>query len=642
MLVTIVLQARFLIGLAVFLLAVAVDRRHSFAGTKFLVPVGLVLMAVEVAWATWDYRIVHTIGNATLGICYALWIAQQFKHPAVYRPAAYLIGTGLILAIGVDLAQRFGAELFNGASVLVAIVVSAGAYAAITILLWGVSGVVGQRAPAAAYVRDLVVTALIPQFLVLPATGYELPISAVLLLLSYAAHLIVPIGHLIVAANQRENTLHQLEDNVESLLRFLSTVGDAMRNHADPQIVLSYIVSNVIEATGAESGAVLLVDEYEDVLTLRETQGIFPPPFEVPDVVKGKLGAVERFFQSQRIPLGETVLGQVAASAQPVYIPNAAKDERLKHNWAKDACYISSLVVVPLLQEDRVYGVLGLANRSGKLFGESDFERTRMYGEYASMTLSNLFNYLEMLEKREIEGQVNVAADIQQRLLPRRMPRNQSVDVFSFSQPAKGVSGDYYDVLAVDRSGTIGVLICDVAGKGVPASLVMVMIRTIVHLVASSRRDAKTILKWVNLGVTGTVEVDRFATMSFMTYNPQTRTLQYSNAGHHPALVRRADGAITAIDTSGLPIGLERDTDFAMETVELSSGDAVLLYTDGIIEAMNSDGEQFGVERLKTMFQTHGTGNSEQVVHTLTEEIESFVGRAQQHDDQTLIVLRIP
>ena len=642
MLVTIVLQARFLIGLAVFLLAVAVDRRHSFAGTKFLVPAGLVLMAVEVAWATWDYRIVHTIGNAAIGICYALWIAQQFKHPAVYRPAAYLIGTGLILAIGVDLAQRFGAELFNGASVLVAIVVSAGAYAAITILLWGVSGVVGQRAPAAAYVRDLVVTALIPQFLVLPATGYELPISAVLLLLSYAAHLIVPIGHLIVAANQRENTLHQLEDNVESLLRFLSTVGDAMRNHADPQIVLSYIVSNVIEATGAESGAVLLVDEYEDVLTLRETQGIFPPPFEVPDVVKGKLGAVERFFQSQRIPLGETVLGQVAASAQPVYIPNAAKDERLKHNWAKDACYISSLVVVPLLQEDRVYGVLGLANRSGKLFGESDFERTRMYGEYASMTLSNLFNYLEMLEKREIEGQVNVAADIQQRLLPRRMPRNQSVDVFSFSQPAKGVSGDYYDVLAVDRSGTIGVLICDVAGKGVPASLVMVMIRTIVHLVASSRRDAKTILKWVNLGVTGTVEVDRFATMSFMTYNPQTRTLQYSNAGHHPALVRRADGAISAIDTSGLPIGLERDTDFAMETVELSSGDAVLLYTDGIIEAMNSDGEQFGVERLKTMFQTHGTGNSEQVVHTLTEEIESFVGRAQQHDDQTLIVLRIP
>lgn len=642
MLVTIVLQARFLIGLAVFLLAVAVDRRHSFAGTKFLVPVGLVLMVVEILWATWDVRIVHTIANVVLGICYALWIAQQFKHPAVYRPAAYLVGAGLILAIGVELAQRFGVELFNGATVLVAIVVSVGAYAAITILLWGVSGVVGQRAPAAAYVRDLVVTALIPQFLVLPATGYELPISAVLLLLAYAAHLIVPIGHLIVAANLRESTLHQLEDNVESLLRFLSTVGDAMRNHADPQIVLSYIVSNVIEATGAESGAVLLVDEYEDVLTLRETQGIFPPPFEVPDVVKGKLGAVERFFQSQRIPLGETVLGQVAASAEPVYIPNAAKDERLKHNWAKDACYISSLVVVPLLQEDRVYGVLGLANRSGKMFGESDFERTRMYGEYASMTLSNLFNYLEMLEKREIEGQVNVAADIQQRLLPRRMPRNQKVDVFSFSQPAKGVSGDYYDVLAVDRGGAIGVLICDVAGKGVPASLVMVMIRTIVHLVASSRRDAKTILKWVNLGVTGTVDVDRFATMSFMTYNPQTRTLQYSNAGHHPALIRRADGAITAIDTSGLPIGLERDTDFAMETVKLASGDAVLLYTDGIIEAMNSDGEQFGVERLKTVFQSHGNGASEQVVHTLTEEIESFVGRAQQHDDQTLIVLRIP
>jgi sigma-B regulation protein RsbU (phosphoserine phosphatase) len=300
-------------------------------------------------------------------------------------------------------------------------------------------------------------------------------------------------------------------------------------------------------------------------------------------------------------------------------------------------------MAIPLIVEKRVFGVLSVIIRQRELhFAPADFERAKVFAEYASLTLENLYNYVQLLEKQEIEREVGIAAQIQRQLLPSRLPRVRGASVAAFSQPARGVSGDYYDVLRLSRDGRFGLVVCDVAGKGVPASLVMVMIRTIIHLVAGSGRDASTIVGWINRGITGQVDIDRFATLSVITYDPSSRRLEYANAAHHPAIIfRNSSRDCERIDAEGLPIGLEREVCYGKQERRLEPGDLVLLYTDGVVEAMSENREQYGEDRLLDAVRRHAGDAPNKVLSGIRQDIEQFVGRAKQQDDLTLVVMKV-
>src|SRR5690606_18250343 len=132
-----------------------------------------------------------------------------------------------------------------------------------------------------------------------------------------------------------------------------------------------------------------------------------------------------------------------------------------------------------------------------------------------------------------------------------------------------------------------------------------------------------------------------FATLSYFTYDPDTHQLEYSNAGHHPLIVHRtSDKAVERVDSPGLPIGLEREAKYERRTVELHPGDVVMVYTDGIIEAMNPEGEQYEEERLQTVFRDNAQKDADEILTAIRSDIERFVGPAKQHDDQTLIIMK--
>jgi sigma-B regulation protein RsbU (phosphoserine phosphatase) len=259
-----------------------------------------------------------------------------------------------------------------------------------------------------------------------------------------------------------------------------------------------------------------------------------------------------------------------------------------------------------------------------------------------------LYNYTELIEKKEIEREVGIAADIQKWFLPAELPKIDGLDVAAASYPARGVSGDYYDVLPIPQKkgegkGKAAVLICDVAGKGVPASLVMVMIRTIVHLIAGAGRSAGQIAGLVNRGVAGNVSIERFATFSYLMCDPASGAVEYANAGHHPLLLYRAAGdEFEKVDADGLPIGLDKKSSYSQVEVQLEPGDIALLYTDGIVEAMNAADEQFGEDRVREVLRGNGTSaaSAEEIMRKLYDELESFVDGAPQHDDETLIVMK--
>jgi sigma-B regulation protein RsbU (phosphoserine phosphatase) len=429
--------------------------------------------------------------------------------------------------------------------------------------------------------------------------------------------------------------------NLDATYDFMENLGNAITAKIDLTRVLEIIIASAVRNIGADAGAILMVDEYEDLLRVRATHGLYPPLAAVPELVRVTPASVKRYFAQTPIPLGETVLGQAVQRGEAVMIRDARQDERLAANSAEDILFISSLMAVPLVVGQRVLGVVSAVRRAeNQFFDERDFQHLKTLAEYASITIDNIYTYTEVLEKRQIEREVDIAAEIQKKLLPARLPELEAAAVAVYNMPAKGVSGDYYDVFCLDED-KLGLAICDVAGKGIPAAMVMVMIRSILHLVVSPQRDAAATLNWVNRGITGRIDLDHFATVSFLIYDQRRREVLYANAAHLPLLVyKQKTGVMHKLDTEGLPIGIEQNSGYQQKRFRLDRGDLLILCTDGIVEAMNPQGRQYGSAGLRQAVEKASVLPVGELIDAIRDDLRRFVGTARQHDDQTLLLMK--
>jgi sigma-B regulation protein RsbU (phosphoserine phosphatase) len=478
-----------------------------------------------------------------------------------------------------------------------------------------------------------------------PATDTELGffvVQSIIIAAFYSINIYMLHQYNLFADQEQVDRVDFVEKDLESLFDFMKVISKAMAEKVGMEKILEHIITSTVKSTSADAGAILMIDEYEDILKVRAVSGFFPPLYNVPDIVKTAISRLEAYFKSTPLRLGETIFGECARSGKPIFIKNTMDDERLKHNTKNDTLYVNSVILIPLIISNRVLGVLAVLNRErGKYFTESDFKHLSTFGEYAALTIDFVFTYMELLEKREIEREIGIAADIQQKLLPKKLPKMRNAVLEAYSVPAKGVSGDYYDAFHL-KGDKVALVICDVAGKGVPAALVMVMIRSILHLIASADKEVSKILTWVNKGISGQIDIDHYATMSILTFDQKTSEIEYSNAAHHPMYIYRSrTKTVETIDTEGLPIGIEKTTIYNHKKTKLGSGDIIILYTDGIIEAMNIKGEQYSSERFSQLIEDNSTLSPKEILDALKESIHDFVGNAKQHDDQTLLLMKV-
>jgi len=421
----------------------------------------------------------------------------------------------------------------------------------------------------------------------------------------------------------------------------MENLGNAITAKIDLSNVLDMIITSAVKNIGGDAGTILMVDEYEDILRVKATYGIYPPLGPVPDLARVTPASLKKYFADTPIPIGHTVLGETVQNGKPSLIHDSRQDERLRSNTADDILFVSSLAAIPLVVRNRALGVLSVLKRAeNQFFSEQDFQHLTTLAEYASITIDNLYTYTEVLEKREFDRELDIAAQIQRKLLPDRLPELETATLAVYNMPAKGVSGDYYDVFRLDDD-TLGIAICDVAGKGIPAAMVMVMIRSILHLIVSAQRDAATTLNWINRGITGRIELDHYATIAFLIYDQKKREILYSNAAHLPLLVHRlGTGTTFKLDTEGLPIGIEKEARYEQKRFSVEPGDVVILCTDGILEAMNAAGQQYGLGGLKRMVEKNAALSAAELVEAIRGDLLHFVVAARQQDDQTLLLLK--
>ncbi len=248
--------------------------------------------------------------------------------------------------------------------------------------------------------------------------------------------------------------------------------------------------------------------------------------------------------------------------------------------------------------------------------------------------------HLSREERSKIENDLELSVKVQQALLPQTLPRIRNVDIAAYSQPARIVGGDYFDFLKF-KDGSHAIIIADVMGKGMPASMLMASLQASLRIIAPESNEPSEVVARLNHLFCHNIRLTNFVTVFLAKFDEETRRLSYCNAGHNPPLLRKDNGTISALQPTGAAIGLIEQTTFDQQSITLYSGDQALMYTDGVVESFNQQQKMFGQERLEEFFRFADKKSAHQLIGDLKKSLQTFTGTTTPADDTTIIAMRV-
>lgn len=457
----------------------------------------------------------------------------------------------------------------------------------------------------------------------------------------------------VMALRRREerlaDALERIERERRTVFAFLNRLGDRLTTeNLALEPALQIITEFVVDATEAEAGAAFLLDPADNSLSAVVVEGVFPPllPTSAGHVITRQRHLAER-IKRERIPVGQGVIGQVAATGEPLLISDATGDSRVP-DATDPSLAIRSILVAPLKAHGQILGVLAVVNRRGVgIFTDEELNLVVSLADQAASTVELVKLYGEVAAKERIEQELRVARDFQQMLLPKVFPDVPGYELAAFSAPALEVGGDYYDFFWVDEGRRyLGVAIADVSGKGIPAALIMSVVRCTMRVVAMKNLSPRDVLIRLNDRVYADTKENVFVTMTYGILDTQEGTFRFCRAGHEPVVTAKSDTESVRLSSpDGIAIGMidsEMLSDLLEEGIlQLETGDTAVLYTDGVIEAMDEAQHEYGQRRFFDFIASHRQMNPQQIIETALSDIRDFTRGHPQHDDITLVAIQV-
>ncbi|MFZ0712565.1 MAG: GAF domain-containing SpoIIE family protein phosphatase [Terrimicrobiaceae bacterium] len=442
---------------------------------------------------------------------------------------------------------------------------------------------------------------------------------------------------------ERQRADLQVEE--DRVFDFLHGLGEAFSEGVSSTELHRLIVESAIRILNAHGGALYLMDKTEPILVpafiSKGCPALVKVPGHVLDQAAGNHLALESYLRLSSVPRGEGIIGAALESGQS----RLYSEEDLAYALSPGELLAHSAIVGPLSYRRKILGVLGLANSPKSTpFSEKDLTVFKTIAEQSAFALYNEVIYLEAGEKKRLDHDLEIAREIQAILLPSSPPVVRGYELSGINVPARQVSGDYYDYIQVDDR-RIGVAIADVSGKGVPASLIMAMCRSVIRSEAAGKISAAEVLRRVNQQLYPDIKEDMFISMAYLILDKQGNHVTLARAGHDaPLWYRAADRSVEKLTPKGMALGIDSGEVFNRVTAdfsfELATDDCLLLYTDGATEALDEEGMEFGLPRLVRALQSSAAQGAPGIIKRLTEEVNNFAGNFPQHDDITLIAIR--
>jgi sigma-B regulation protein RsbU (phosphoserine phosphatase) len=302
---------------------------------------------------------------------------------------------------------------------------------------------------------------------------------------------------------------------------------------------------------------------------------------------------------------------------------------------------INFRVLVPMRIQDENKGIIMIGSKIiNQVFRADELDFLSTLGNAAMISIENARLFEETLEKQRLEEELNIANEIQQGLLPKELPRLDKFQLAAMNVPSRQVGGDYYDCIKIDET-HYTIAIADVSGKGAPAALLMSNVQAGLHALIGSHLPIPDMIQKINNLIYENTSADKFITFFYGVLDIDNYTFTYCNAGHNPPYLYHADQSFELLETGGLLLGMIPNLPYQIDTVQLTAGDWLVLYTDGVNEATNIQEEEFDTWRLEKVIQANMAQSAVTMKNEILLAIKNFVNDVPQSDDITLITIKV-
>ena len=420
----------------------------------------------------------------------------------------------------------------------------------------------------------------------------------------------------------QEYQLRQRIEQVETLSRVTLMLSQA----SDLQQVLDRTTQLVTELLDAKACSIRLVNEQDDELTIKAVHNLS-----------------REYLGKGRIVLSRSIIDQAALGEESgfVYVADMGTDPRVMYPGQASIEGIVSMLSIGLKYRGKAVGVLRVYSGSPRTFSSQEIELLRGVGATAAAAIENARLSEEEAEARELEEQINMAAEVQQRMIPRTPPDVPWLDLAAVYVPCYQLGGDLYDFISLPYD-NVGVAIADVSGKGVPASLIMASVRAALRAQVDNVYFLDEVMKRLNAMLFRDTKDTEFVTLFYGVLDGRNKRMTFANAGHMPALLLR-DGEVSELgagEQGSIVLGVLETESFRQSFFDLKSGDTLLLYTDGLTESRNFQEAMFGRQRVIESFRRGGE-TADKVARNVLWDLRRFVGMNKPVDDITIVTLRV-
>lgn len=370
----------------------------------------------------------------------------------------------------------------------------------------------------------------------------------------------------------------------------------------------------------------------------------------LPDPATGELvihsahGNDQPQIGSLRVPPGQGIVGAAMKDRKTIRVDDVSKDPRFFSKADEQTGWKTrALLAAPLLDGEECVGVIEFLNPQGReSFQKRDEELMEYFAGLVSAALVRIRAHDAALERAQVQRDLDLAREMQQGLLPTSFPTREQapgVEIFARLDPAKEVSGDLYDFFEVEP-GKMCFVVGDVSGKGVAAGLFMAVTRTLIRAGMIPGKRPLEILQRVNAQLCAENRANLFVTMILGIVDTATGRIEYGQGGHNPPILVPTKGEPVYEPSGGMPLGVFEDAKFGQRQLELKPGETLLVYTDGVTEAMNVERQLFGEERLKEAVQGQASLSAEQLAQKVVAAVAKFARGADPSDDITLLAIK--
>jgi len=387
--------------------------------------------------------------------------------------------------------------------------------------------------------------------------------------------------------------------------------------------VLDRVMDEVVAVTRAERG----------FLMLRGSDGSL--------VFHAARGMEQRTIEGPEFQISRGIVDRVATEGKPLLTSDAQLDPRLGERASVRLLGLRAILCVPLELKGEVQGVVYVDSRLHTgVFSPDDLDLLAGIASSAAIAIENARLYQVAVEKGRMERELQVAREVQASLIPQAAPQVPGWEFAGWWQPAREVSGDFYDYVAFG-DGHQGLLIGDVTDKGMPAALFMAHARSIIRACAIAASDPVPAIRNANATLCAQTTNGMFVTLCLAHLEPSSGQLRYVNAGHNlPLHWDHKKKAWRPFGRPGLPLAIDPAAEYVEGTAEIRPGDLLVLYTDGLTDATDARSELFGLERVKNVIAAHADASPEEVLDHIRRALADFSGPTAPYDDVTLLIAR--